>query len=213
MRDETSAGDEDVPPSTRERFITATNELFRRQGFHGTSLKQVTGAAGAPIGSLYHHFPGGKDELTGAVLASSGAVYQELFELIWDAADDPGAGVRDFFEGAALVLEETDFIDPCPIGSVAREVASTNDELRQAAHRVFENWIGSLTARLEQEGLGQSVAHDLATTLVGAVEGGFVIARTAKDATILRTSGRQMARVVESAVGAAQSQAGGGNES
>ena len=48
---------------TRERIVTATNELFRRRGYNGTSLKDVTVASGATTGSLYHFFPGGKAEL------------------------------------------------------------------------------------------------------------------------------------------------------
>jgi AcrR family transcriptional regulator len=64
--------------STRDRIVTATAELFRRQGYNGTGLKQVTQAAGAPVGSVYHFFPGGKDELAETVILTSGRVYQEL---------------------------------------------------------------------------------------------------------------------------------------
>lgn len=73
--------------STRARIVTATTELFRRQGFHGTSLKDVAAGSGAPTGSIYHFFPGGKTELAEASLLESGAAYQQLFELT-------GAGVR-----------------------------------------------------------------------------------------------------------------------
>lgn len=182
---------------TRLRFLTATNELFRRQGYNGTSLKQVTDAAGAPTGSLYHHFPGGKQELAVVVLWTSGSAYRELLEAIWDAAEDPVSAVGDFFDGAARLLEETDFIDPCPIGTVAREVASTNDTLRQAASDVFASWVAAAASRLEDAGLPGAASHDLGVTLVGAVEGGFVLARAAKDADILRTAGQHMQLLVQ----------------
>ncbi len=133
---------------TRDRLLTATNESFRRRGYHGTSVKDVTVAARAPTGSLYHFFPGGKDELTAAVITSSGAAYRELFEAIAGEAASPAAAITDFFDGAATVLEETDFIDPCPIGTVAREVASTNEPLRVATAQVFASWIDAATARL-----------------------------------------------------------------
>jgi AcrR family transcriptional regulator len=100
---------------TRERIVTATGELFRRQGYNGTSLKQVTAAAGAPFGSLYHFFPGGKEELADEVIRTSGAAYRSLFELVYDAAADPPTAVTDFFDGAAAVLEETGYLDACPI--------------------------------------------------------------------------------------------------
>ncbi len=152
--------------------MAATNELFRRQGFNGTSMSEITKASGSPTGSLYHFFPGGKDDLAAAVLTESGAGYRELFELIADAAPDATTAVADFFEGAAAVLEETDYIDPCPIGTVAREVASTNDRLRSAAEAVFDSWVEAASEMFEQEGLARSDAVELATTVVAALEEG-----------------------------------------
>lgn len=171
-------------------------ELFRRQGYNGTSLSQVTEAAGAPTGSLYHHFKGGKDELTAAVLEESGTAYGQLLEAIWDAEPDPVAAVSAFFEGAAVVLEESDFIDPCPIGTVAREVASTNDALRQAALGAFQEWSAAVRVRLITAGIGPAEADELSVALVAAIEGGFVLGRTARDADLLRATGRRMATML-----------------
>src|SRR5690348_1967899 len=162
-----------VVAGTRDRFLTATNESFRRRGYNGTTLKHVTAAAHAPTGSLYHFFPGGKDELAAEVITMSGAAYRELFETIADAAAKPGDAVTDFFEGAALVLEETDFIDPCPIGTVAREVASTNEPLRVATERVFASWIDAATTRLAAAGVDNGKAERLAIAIVASLEGGF----------------------------------------
>src|SRR6188768_1240648 len=151
---------------TRDRIITATGELFRRQGYNGTSLKQVTTASGAPTGSLFHFFPGGKEELADAVLRTGGAAYRELYEVIADAASDPASAVTDFFDGAAAVLEETGYLDACPIGTVALEVASTNDRLRQATADVFASWIDAAATRLRAAGVPAERATELATALV-----------------------------------------------
>jgi AcrR family transcriptional regulator len=187
---------------TRDRFLTATNESFRRRGYNGTSLKHVTAAAHAPTGSLYHFFPGGKDELAAEVITTSGAAYRELFEAIADAAATPGDAVIDFFEGAALVLEESDFIDPCPIGTVAREVASTNEPLRAATERVFQTWVDAAATRLAEAGIAHDNAEQLATAMIAALEGSFVLARAKRDANVLRGTGRVMRRVVETALDA-----------
>lgn len=186
--------------STRDRLLAATNELFRRQGYHGTALKQVTEAAAAPTGSLYHFFPGGKEELAAEVLTTSGAAYQQLFELIAADAADPAEAVTDFFEGAAQVLEDSDFIDPCPIGTVAREVASTNEALRQVTDRVFAGWIATASALFEAAGVDRPLADELATTLVASLEGGFVLARARRDAEPVRAAGRSMRRLADSAL-------------
>lgn len=181
---------------TRERLLAATNELFRRQGYNGTSLKQVTEAAGAPVGSLYHFFPGGKDALAEAVVTTSGEAYRQLFELIADAAPDPVSAIGDFFDGAADVLEATDFIDPCPIGTIAREVASTNEPLRQATSLVFASWIDTAAARFVAAGLPPDDASGLAVTVVATIEGGFVLARARRDAGVMRDAGTRMRRLV-----------------
>ena len=185
---------------TRERIITATAELFRRQGYHGTSLKQVTEAAGVPVGSLYHFFPEGKDQLAETVIGSSGAAYQALFELIYDAATDPAAAVTDFFDAAAVVLEETGYLDACPIGTVALEVASTNERLRLATRVVFDSWVEAVTERLCDAGVAEPEARELATTLIAAVEGGFMLSRAAQSPDPMRTAGRHMRRLVGSAL-------------
>jgi AcrR family transcriptional regulator len=185
---------------TRERIITATAELFRRQGYHGTSLKQVTKTAGAPVGSLYHFFPEGKDELAETVIGSSGAAYQELFELIYDAATDPGSAVSDFFDAAAVVLEETGYLDACPIGTVALEVASTNDRLRLATNKVFGDWVDAVAVRLTRHGVADPEARALASTLIAAVEGGFMLSRAAQSPEPMRTAGRHMRVLVELAL-------------
>ena len=187
---------------TRDRLLAATNESFRRRGYNGTSMKDVTSAAQAPTGSLYHFFPGGKDDLTAAVITTSGAAYRELFEAIANEAASPAAAVTDFFDGAALVLEETDFIDPCPIGTVAREVASTNEPLRQATARVFASWIDAATTRLHAAGVDNQEAERLATAIVAALEGAFVLARAQRDANVLRAIGTVMRRAVDDALAA-----------
>ena len=193
---------------TRTRIVTATNELFRRRGFHGTSLKDVVTAAPATTGSVYHFFPAGKSELAEAVLRETGETYRQLFELV--AADAPtvAAGFAAFFDGAAAVLEETDFIDVCAIGTVAREVASTDERLRGAAADVFAGWIATAAGRLESAGVAPAEATALATTLVAALEGAFVLARTARDADVVRHTGAHMSAMVERAIAGAGSVAG-----
>lgn len=186
--------------STRDRIIVATNELFRRHGFNGTSLSQISDAADATIGSIYHFFPGGKEALAVAVVDTTGAVYRELFEAIATDAESPAAAYVDFFAGAAAVLEESDFIDPCPIGTVAREVANTSEPLREAAKRAFDSWIEAARNHLTGAGIPEDVADELATLFVSTVEGMFVLCRTRRSTAPLNAAGRHLAVLVEHAM-------------
>ena len=108
-----------MPTRTKDRILDVTADLFRQYGFTGTGMKQIVAAANAPFGSLYHYFPGGKEELGVAVIHRSGEMYFELFETVVEAAPDLVSGVRDFFAGAALVLRDTDYADACPIATVS----------------------------------------------------------------------------------------------
>jgi AcrR family transcriptional regulator len=157
--------------STRDRIIVATNELFRRHGYNGTSLSQISAASNATIGSIYHFFPGGKEALAVAVVDATGAVYRELFESIAADAESPPAAYVDFFTGAAIVLEESDFIDPCPIGTIAREVANASEPLREATGRAFASWIAAARTHLTAAGVRPDVADELAALFVSTVEG------------------------------------------
>lgn len=183
--------------TTRQRLIIAATESLRRSGYHGTTLKHVTTAASATIGSAYHFFPGGKIELIEVALRESGAAYFELFVAIASQTDTPAEAVAAFTDGAADTLEQSGFIDPCPIGGVAREVANTDERLRTAADDVFASWINGAAAGFAIAGLTDRESAALAELVVAGIEGGFVLARTRRDADLLRRVGGQLATAVE----------------
>lgn len=185
---------------TRERILDATAELFRRHGYTGTGLKQIVAAAGAPFGSVYHHFPGGKEQLGTEVVLRSGRMYFELFDLIMDAFSDPVDGVRAFFAGAAATLEETDYADACPIALVALEAASTNEPLRVASAEVFEHWVATGGERFARHGLEEPAARALTTNLIALLEGGFLLSRAAKSLEPMATTGHAAAALTADAL-------------
>jgi AcrR family transcriptional regulator len=187
--------------ATRDRIMEATAELFRRHGYTGTGLKQIVAAANAPFGSVYHHFPGGKEQLGGEVIRASGAMYYELFELIMDASPDVVTGVESFFAGAAETLRQTDYADACPIATVALEVASTSEPLRQATADVFESWIEGATERFVAAGVEPERARRLAISILCQLEGGFLFCRAAKSTEALEAAGAAAVAEVREAVG------------
>lgn len=186
---------------TKDRIVTATAELFRRQGYTGTGVKQIVAEAKAPFGSLYHHFPGGKEELGAEVIRYSGAIYAQLLPAVFDVAPDLVTGVRMFFAGAAEHLVETDYEDACPIATVALEVASTNEPLRMATADVFESWIAAGAERFAAEtDLSKARARELTISFIAALEGAFVLARALRSTEPLRLAGETVAAEVEAAL-------------
>ena len=187
--------------ATRERILEATAELFRRHGYTGTGLKQIVAAANAPFGSVYHHFPGGKEQLGSEVVRASGAMYYELFEMIMDATPDVVSGVEGFFWGAAETLRQTDYADACPIATVALEVASTNEPLRQATAEVFDSWFAGATARFEAAGIPRERARELAISVLCGLEGAFVFCLALRSTEPLEVAGAAAAAQVREALG------------
>ena len=174
---------------TRDRLVEVSATLLQRQGLTGTGIKQILAEAGAPFSSLYHHFPGGKDELADVAIGVAGARYQALVEATWDGAGDVTSGVAAVFDGAAQTLESTDFAVACPIATVALEVASTNERLRLSTARVFDAWIAAGAARLEAEGIAPDDARTLTLTLIALLEGAFVLSQSLKSAEPVHAAG------------------------
>jgi AcrR family transcriptional regulator len=187
---------------TKDRILDTTAALFQRYGYSGTGLKQIVAAANAPFGSVYHHFPGGKAELGEAVIRRSGQMYLELVAGVLTAAADPVTGARDAFAGAAAVLRETDYIDACPIATVALEVASSNEPLRIATAEVFESWIDGLTTLYTDAGIADEAARNLAIVFIELLEGGFLLSRAARNTEALDAAGAAATVLVEAALGA-----------
>jgi AcrR family transcriptional regulator len=186
--------------TTRDRIVQTSAELFRRQGYSATGVKQIVTAAKAPFGSLYHFFPGGKEELGAEAVRVSGAIYAQLIPAVFDPAPDPVTGVRLFFAGAAEHLRETDYEDACPIATVALEVSSTSETMRRACAEVFEGWIEAGAERFAQAGISRDAGRELTISMLAALEGAFVLARALRSTEPLEVAGELAARQVEVAL-------------
>lgn len=189
------------PSGTKERIVEATAELFRRQGYTGTGVKRIVEEARAPFGSIYHFFPGGKEQLGEEVIRSSGASYLQLVPLIFDPAPDVARAVADFFAGAAETLAKSGYEDACPIATVALEVASTSETLRRATADVFASWIEALTRRFVEAGIPAERARTLASATLAGLEGAFVLSRAMRTTEAMDAAGALAADAVRTALG------------
>jgi AcrR family transcriptional regulator len=187
-------------PSTRERIVETSAELFRKQGYNATGVKQIVTAAQAPFGSVYHFFPGGKEQLGAEAILVSGAIYEQLIPAVFGPAPDPVTGVRAFFAGAAEHLRETGYADACPIATVALEVSSVSEPMREACARVFESWIEAGARRFRDAGLGPQKARELTVGMLAALEGAFVLARALRSVKPLEVAGELAAGAVVEAL-------------
>jgi AcrR family transcriptional regulator len=172
---------------TRERILYASAELFRRQGYAGTGLKQIAAESDATLGSVYHFFPGGKVQLTDEVLRAGGRFFLALYESIAAAAPDFVGAIRDFFDGAGQTLEATNYADACPIATVAGDIASTNEILRQATADVFESWLAAVAEDALEAGVPSDRTRSLALGVLALLEGAFLLSRSLRSLDPMRS--------------------------
>jgi AcrR family transcriptional regulator len=185
---------------TRDRIVATAAQLYGRYGYNGVGLKQVAAESGSPIGSLYHFFPGGKDELAAEALRVSGAGYQLLVGGILETAPDLESAIRISFAGAAEVLAASDYADACRIETVALEVASTNEPLRQVTAEIFDGWIEAATRAMEGHGVAPDRARALGIAYITGLEGAFVLSRALRSREPLHATGEMLVAAARGAL-------------
>jgi AcrR family transcriptional regulator len=188
---------------TRERIIDSTAQLYRHQGMAATGLKQIAAAAAAPFGSIYHHFPGGKEEISEHVIHSEGMRYSALVAPDLAAVDDVASGIPDVFASAARQLEAAGYAEACSIETIALEVASTNERLRIATATVFTAWISELAVWFAQTGLGEAACRRLALAFLTSMEGAFVLCRSLRSTEPMTAAGAAVSAFVRAELAAA----------
>src|SRR5216683_4575791 len=157
---------------TRRRIVEATASLLQRQGLNGTGLLQVLEEAGVPRGSLYFHFPGGKEELTVEAVAYSRDVVIGWLRKSLDSRDTPAHALADIAESYARRLERSNFTEGCPIAAVALEGTPVSERLRLASESALAAWEDLLAGYLEGHGVEAGRARPLATAFLCSLEGG-----------------------------------------
>jgi TetR/AcrR family transcriptional repressor of lmrAB and yxaGH operons len=170
--------------------IQTAASLFRAQGYHATGLNQVLAEGGLPKGSLYFHFPGGKEQLAVESLQRAGEDLCAAIAGALASTADPAAALDRILAVLGEHLVATDFREGCPVATVALDAAAQSEPIRVACTGVYDSWEGLVAQHLRAARI--SDATGLATVLIAAVEGAILLARTRRDVTPLQTVGTHM---------------------
>ncbi len=172
---------------TRQRMLDSAAELFHQQGYHATGLNQLVAAVGAPKGSLYFHFPGGKEQLAAEAIRQSAERLCDMLRAIVASSPDVITGVENVVEALATSLEESDFQRGCPLATVALDASGDSEAIRQACADGYTSWHTLISEALNRpNALDTGKADQLATVVLAAVEGGLLLAKTLHDTAPLR---------------------------
>ncbi|MFI1979806.1 TetR/AcrR family transcriptional regulator [Streptomyces wedmorensis] len=183
---------------TSSRLAESMLELIQRHGYSGTGLNAVVEHAGAPKGSLYFHFPQGKEELGERAVELAAARFGSLVTgsstatatATASASATVGEVLGRVIDELAGMLEESDFQLGCPVSVVTLEMGAESERLRGACADAFESWIAPVSELLVAHGRPRTVARALATAVVSMVEGAVIVSRAQRSTDPLRCAGQ-----------------------
>lgn len=187
--------------ATRSRMLLTTSRLLQTQGYHGTGLSQILAEAAAPRGSMYFHFPGGKEELAVEALRKSQAWVTRAMEAAFErGGGDVRAGLRSFVEAFTRQLTASDFAEGCPFATVALESAALPDAVRRACDDAYAGWHTMIAERIGVVEPDRKRAASLATLVLAAFEGALVLAKARRDIAPLRAVSSQLDSILSKPV-------------
>ena len=160
----------------RERMIESALVLMGEHGVEATSFSQVIERSGAPRGSIYHHFPGGKEQLIAEATRYAGDAVVKLMTEAVEQHDDPVAAVDAIIGFWRTVLYDSDFAAGCPVIAATLE-SDHSPAARDAAREAFERWEQIYTEMLTRAGVPEERALSLGSTAISAVEGAVILSR------------------------------------
>jgi TetR/AcrR family transcriptional repressor of lmrAB and yxaGH operons len=177
---------------TRGRMIATASRLFTTQGYHGAGLNQILDEARAPKGSMYFHFPGGKEELAAEAVRAAAAEWRVTVLGATGTAGSPARAVRAVCELLATRLEASGFVEGCPVATVALEAAPTSDAIHEACAEAYRTWREVIGAALRTGGASEARAERLATLVLSAVEGAMLLCKAERSGKPLRAVGAEL---------------------
>jgi TetR/AcrR family transcriptional regulator, lmrAB and yxaGH operons repressor len=183
--------------SSRAKLIDTSAALFMRQGYHGTGLAQIVAKSGAPKGSLYFHFPGGKEELALAAVERAGSHFALVLHDVLHQNPMPGEAVLALCGLLGKWMEASSFVEGCPITTVCLELAPTNTAVTAATQGIFASWQDDWWGHLCRAGFSDNAAQNYATTIVATLEGAFILARAEQSVRPFEVVGTMLAMMLD----------------
>lgn len=164
--------------TAREKIIRTTCDLLERQGFHASGLNEIVQASGAPKGSLYHYFPGGKTEIAVEAVRNAAETTARIIAEHLAAYADPAEGVRTLLEEIARRVEETGYAAGGPLMLVALETVNSSEPINRACRQAYRHIQAVFSRRLMAAGMSEAAADPLALLIVSTIEGATLLSRT-----------------------------------
>ena len=183
----------------REALLAASVRLFRQKGYAATGLAEILAESGAPKGSLYHYFPGGKAEIGAAAVERAGKTVTRTLQELAAATDGPGDLLAQYLTKMAGWMASSGYRDGSPITTTLLETVPEHEAIRDAGAVAFAAWAGVLTESAMAAGIPHARAERLARFAICALEGALIQCRVSGDATPLQLAAEELSALYETA--------------
>ncbi|MEU3168352.1 TetR/AcrR family transcriptional regulator [Streptosporangium sp. NPDC006930] len=181
---------------TRRQILDTAQTLFQRQGYHATGVNQILAEAEAPKGTLYFHFPGGKEQLAAETVTRAAQEWGRAIDDALRQADDPATAISEITNLLSGFLQRSDFRDGCPLATVALEVAADSDQVQAACAHGYQHWITLIATHLREREIPDDTAEELAAFILSSIEGALLLSRVRRDTTPLRQAAVRLTAIV-----------------
>ncbi|MFE5792964.1 TetR/AcrR family transcriptional regulator [Streptomyces sp. NPDC056503] len=185
---------------SRERIVAGAADMISRRGLNATSIREMAKHAQAPLGSTYHYFPEGKQQLATEAVRYTGEWVARRLRKELEAG--PAAGLRAFLALWRAIVVDTDFHAGCPVLAVAIEEPPADEvpPALAAAAEVFDQWEGLLADSLRAHGADAEQAAQVATLVVAAVEGTVALCRAKRSTEPLDRTAAQLQALIDATI-------------
>lgn len=168
---------------SRQKILDSAHRLLCRQGYQGTGLAQIIEESGAPKGSVYYLFPGGKEEIAVEAVRIAAADSVSFIEATRLSSPTARTWVASMAEHFSHHLQETGFSEGLPITTVTLDSVPGSDALAAACREAYRLLLASLGEGLTYYGVTSEDASGLSMLLLGALEGAMILARAQQSLT------------------------------
>jgi TetR/AcrR family transcriptional repressor of lmrAB and yxaGH operons len=163
--------------SAREDMLAAAVELFRARGYEGVGVAELLEKSGAPRGSLYFHFPGGKEQIGAEVVERVGREVAGRFRGLHESGVDMNAFIELVFKTTAKESKERNYKASCPMAAIATGFGANNPKLAAAVRDAFSSWEDEIRIAAHARGMSEGNAAVFASAMLAAMEGAFIISK------------------------------------
>jgi len=190
--------------TTRVRMVESGLKLLRRQGYAGTSWREMVKEGGTPWGSVHHFFPGGKEQLAKEALTLFGQGFETFFEGICAHHARPSERVRAWFDAVVADINANGYANGCPVAGIALSAVPMVTPLAEACNDSMAQWIDLIAQNLTTTRISAVEARALATKVLIGFEGALVLARVQQSSESLRITGEWLAQMLTAAENSAE---------